>query len=164
MKQGKKNVTQSLAESWSDDELMGFAYDEERFDAELIAGLYQSGRVKAASEYLARIGNWSHTLPLLLNELNGKRRTVLSQKRLNIVRAYIAACPDEVATPTLFAVKLEYARLFVKEQRAQKVRARRWLRDLEERNEIPRERTFRETLKRCRLRLRADQWGAPTHK
>jgi hypothetical protein len=158
MKQGE-----NASHPWSDDELQGFAYGDERWDAIFIAGLYHSGRIKEASAYLASKDDWPRLLPLVCDELNGKGKSELTQQRVGIVRAYICVRPAGAVAPTLFQVKLEYVRLFVRQERQPEDKhPRQWLRELQKRNKIPSERTFRETLRQCDFSLRDDQWSAAT--
>jgi hypothetical protein len=163
MSRNKQDAARSCALSLADDHLRGFAYNQERLDAKVIAELYELGHVKEASDVLAVIGNWERVLPLVVTELKGERKkSDFSPKNLNIIRAYIAACAfDLSATHTVHKVMMEYARLFVKEKRPRAMTPCAWLADLEARNEIPDHKTFRKTLDRYGAAIREDRQGRP---
>jgi hypothetical protein len=151
MSRSKQDAARAYALSLTDDELRawGFVNDQERLDAKTITKLYQSDRVKEASEMLETLGNWPRMLPLVIDELKGKRtKSDLTTSGLNIIRACIAAFAGDPAPITLHKVKTEYARLFVKERRPRGKTVRAWLASLEDRNKIPDHKTFRKTLQR----------------
>lgn len=152
----------TAAKSLADDQLRGFNYNEERLDAKIIAELYQLGHVKTASDTLEVVGNWPRMLPLVIAELKGKRtKSDFTTRSLNIIRAYVAACAGGFAPVTLHKVKTEYARLFVKAKRPRNKTVRAWLASLEERNQIPRHKSFRKMLKRYGGAVRKDRRGRP---
>lgn len=162
----KQDEARAYAKSLSDDDLRGFAYDQERLDAKVIAGIYQLGHVKEAAAALAAVlelgADWRQVLRFVLVELEGKRtRSDFSTNSLNIIRAYIAACAFDSAPITPHKVKTEYVRLFTKERRPRNKTIRAWLRDLDKCNKIPDHKTFRETLERYGAAIRKDRRGRP---
>jgi hypothetical protein len=156
-----------------DDDLraFGFGNDQQRLDAKLAASLYREGFVKEAGEVLGvalGLGNWKRMLPLVLDELNGKRRkSDLKPIGINIVRAYCNAAyclsqRGDAPVPTVFEGKREYVRLFAREEvrpRNQSIRC--WLSNLASRNLIPHHGEFLKTFRRCEFPYRQDRRGAP---
>jgi hypothetical protein len=164
MSLSRQDAARSYAKSLTDDHLRSFAFanDQERLDAKMIAELYQLGHVKAASDVLEVVGNWPRMLPLVVNELRGKRtKSDFATSSLNIIRAYIAARALDPAPVTLHKVKTEYARLFVKAKRPREKSVRAWLASLEGCNQIPRHKSFRQVLKRYGGAIRKDRRGRP---
>jgi len=153
---------------YTDDQLRQIALDRdgEHFAAHVIATLYKSGRSAAADRLFAAIGHSPRMHELVGKKWKGKRtKSDLTPTGIEIVRAWFAATERcgmisyeseremtlhlNAISPTLHEVKMEYAKLFVKEQRPTDKTARAWLVGLEGENKIPRDRTFRKTLNLC---------------
>jgi hypothetical protein len=166
-KRSKHEEARVYAKSLTDDHLRGFAYDQERIDAKMVAELYQLGHVKYAMEALAAVVELGADLRrmsrFLVLELEGKRtKSNFKTKNLNIIRSYIAACAfDLSAAPTVHELQTEYARLFIEEGRPRGMTLCAWLADLEARGEIPDHKTFRKTVKRYGGKIRKDRCGRP---
>ena len=161
------DAARSYAKWLTNQQLRGFDYDQERNDAKLIAELYSLGERKAAFDTL-RItlditGNMQRVLHLVLDELKGKRtKSDVTTQGFNIIRAYIAACAfDHCAALTLHDVRMEYVRLFIKEQQPRDMTVRGWLTDLEKNNKIPHRDVFRRILTRYGASIRKDLRGRP---
>jgi hypothetical protein len=146
----------------TDEQLNKLALDDERFDAHFIASLCKTGRSQRLLEILA--AKDPRKFQLVADALKGKRTFQLNTTGAKIMRAYIAAewaCgrrrfdgthevwDTSVRAPTMFEIRAQYAKLFVKEQQPHDQIARSWLRRLVKRNKIPQDVTFQRTLKRC---------------
>lgn len=149
--------------------------DDEHFVARVIALLMRSGRAQAAGDILGAIGDSPRIWRLMADAREGKPwKFRLTQTGLNIVKAwYAAACRFGAKTEdgcfnidggsqTMYDVKLEYARLFTKEELPKdQAKIRGWLAELEGDKKIPSDTTFRTTLAQCELHFHKDQRGAP---
>jgi len=150
-----------------EDVLRMLALDDEHMDAEIIARVIKSKRYPSRLlDFLAT--HDQRKFRLVVDALNGKRtRQHLSDEAVRIMQAYHFTewtcgrrsfdgkqiiIDFSKPAPTLFEIKMQYAKLFIKERPPRDpTRQRAWLRKLEEQNRIPDHKTFRRTLTRCKV-------------
>jgi len=116
-------------------------------------------------------------LQLVVDALNGKRtRQHLNTRQAKIMRAHEAAeweCGRrrlekrgrkvyqaydcKVPAPTVFQVRMQYAKLEGHQPQPNPLRHREWLRDLSNRGKIPRDMTFQRTMTRCGVEFRLEK-------
>ena len=162
---------------YSDDVLRKLTIDDEHFRARWLASLLKRRRIanEDAVEILVLLTHSPRLRKLLDEALKGKPlRSDLSALGIKIVRAWQSAADrcgmyhygdreivvnGKVKPPTLHQVKLEYARLFIRERRPQNKTVRGWLLNLQEQNKVPRDASFKKTLARCGCEFRLEKGG-----
>jgi hypothetical protein len=120
-------------------------------------------------------------LQLVLDALNGKRtQQHLRTDQAKIMRAHEAAewvCGRRrwekrprkrkrkfcqvydvnVPAPTLFLIRMQYAKFEGLQPPPNRIQHRRWLRDLTKRGKIPQDKTFQSTMTRCGVEFRLEK-------